>query len=263
VNALESLDWSAPWFAAVAARARAISGLDAVAAVNAAAAHAKLCNAHGRQIRFALPDAAGTTPYESHIAQTGEVPTRANRHDLLNALVWLCFPRSKARLNALQARAIEVRGVGRGRGALRDAATLVDENGVLLVTQRADLVDVLRRHDWHSLFVEHRGAWHSEIRALVFGHALMDKLAAPYKGICGHALVVVLHADASFAAIDAAAAAALDAELAPQQLLPLPVLGIPGWAANDDLAFYADAQVFRPRRDARRRAEPVRSASVA
>jgi hypothetical protein len=32
-------------------------------------------------------------------------------------------------------------------------------------------------------------------------------------------------------------------------LQPLPVLGIPGWAPeNEDAAFYDDEQVFRPRR---------------
>jgi len=46
----------------------------------------------------------------------------------------------------------------------------------------------------------------------------------------------------------------LEAHLAPDWLAtkpfePLPVLGVPGWwPANADPAFYANAQVFRPRR---------------
>jgi hypothetical protein len=178
-------------------------------------------------------------------------------------LVWLAFPRTKARLNALQARAIAASGIGGRRGFLRDAATLLDENGVLLVTCHADLVDALRRHDWRALFVQRRDAWRSDIRAVVFGHALMEKLVRPYKAVCGHALPIGLDADASQAAIDGAVAAALGTDLAPQRLLPLPVLGIPGWAANDDESFYADPHVFRPAREARSRAEPLRRASAA
>jgi hypothetical protein len=45
----------------------------------------------------------------------------------------------------------------------------------------------------------------------------------------------------------AAAASLLDDRLSPRRLLPLPVLGIPGWsAANADPSFYCDALVFRP-----------------
>ena len=118
------------------------------------------------------------------------MPTRDNRHDFFNALVWLAFPRTKARLNALQAQAIAATGIGAQRGPLRDAATLIDENAVLLVTRRADIVDALRRHDWHALFVEQRRRLGAEVRPVVFGHALMEKLSAPYKAITAHALPV-------------------------------------------------------------------------
>ena len=94
---------------------------------------------------FASPDdAPNGRAYESHIALSGRVPTRSNRHDLFNALVWLAFPRTKARLNALQANAIEHTGVGAVRGPLRDAATVFDENGVVLVTRNERVVDDLR-----------------------------------------------------------------------------------------------------------------------
>lgn len=264
MNALAAIAWNAPWFSAVAPHGRPVSqAADPRPALNTAARDAQICNARGLPIRFAPADAAAAAPYEAHIARTGEVPTRANRHDFLNALVWLAFPRAKAQLNALQARAIAASGIGGRRGSLRDAATLLDENGVLLLTRRADLVDALRRHDWHALFGRRRDAWRSDIRAVVFGHALMEKLTTPYKGVCGHALPIPLQADAPLSAIDAAVAAAVDDRLAPQRLLPLPVLGIPGWAANDDESFYADPQVFRPLREARTPAEPLRPASAA
>ncbi|MGE8354788.1 MAG: DUF3025 domain-containing protein, partial [Microvirgula sp.] len=57
--------------------------------------------------------------------RSGCVPTREHMHDGLNGLVWQRFARSKARLNAMQAQAIEqAGGVGARRGPLRDALTL-------------------------------------------------------------------------------------------------------------------------------------------
>ncbi len=246
------IDWGAPWFRAVAEHGRAVQGeRDMRGALAAAASRLGVCTANGRPIRFAGPGAAGSAAYEEHIHRTGEVPTRDNLHDFFNALVWLTFPRTKAGLNALQAAAIARDGVGARRGALRDAATLIDENAVLLVTRRDELVAALAAHDWRRLFVVHRAAWDSEVRAIVFGHALMEKLTAPYRGVTAHALHVRLDPEAPLEAIDAAVAAALDDGLAPGRLRPLPVLGIPGWADNDDAAYYEDASVFRPARAAR------------
>jgi hypothetical protein len=246
------IDWDAPWFRALAERRCAVDGArDARSALNAAASRLGVRNAGEVPIQFVAPEAAGAAAYEAHIHRTGEVPTRDNLHDFFNALVWLTFPRTKAALNALQAAAIAKDGVGPRRGALRDAATLIDENAVLLVTPRDDLVDALAAHDWRRLFVDHRAAWHAEVRAIVFGHALMEKLTAPYRGVTAHALHVSLAADEPLATIDAAVAAALDDGWAPGRLLPLPVLGIPGWGPNEDAAYYGDASVFRPARNAR------------
>jgi hypothetical protein len=243
------VDWDAPWLRAVAGHGRAVeAACDARRALGEAAARLGVRNAIGRPILFAAPEAAGDAAYEEHVHRTGEVPTRNNLHDFFNALVWLTFPRAKAGLNALQAAAIARDGIGPRRGALRDAATLIDENSVLLVTQRDDLVDALVAHDWRMLFVAHRAAWHSAVRAIVFGHALMEKLTAPYRGVTAHALHVRLPAGAPLAAIDATVAAALDAGLVPGRLHPLPVLGIPGWAENEDASYYDDASVFRPAR---------------
>jgi Protein of unknown function (DUF3025) len=254
-----AVDWSAPWFGPVAADGRAmVAAPDLRGALSETARRRNVRTAAGPPLRFAGPAAAGSTAYEAHIARTGEVPTRDNLHDFLNALVWLAFPRTKARLNALQANAIAAHGIGVRRGPVRDAATLIDENGMLLVTRRADLIDALRQRAWRQLFVAHRAAWAREVRPVVFGHALMEKLTAPYKGITAHALPVLLPPDAPLAAIDAGAAAALDATLSPRRLLPVPVMGIPGWACNDDAAYYDDQAVFRkPHPSGRGLAQPA------
>lgn len=192
-------------------------------------------------------DAAGDEPYEAFIARTGCVPTRDNLHDFFNALIWLRFPLAKGRLNSLQSAAIARHGVQTARGPLRDAATLIDENAVALVTLRTDLVAGLRAHQWPVLFGQQRGAWRSEISVIALGHALLEKLQHPYKAITAHALHVPLAARAALTQIDECLAVQLGAALTPQVLTPLPVLGIPGWwPPNEAPEFYADDRVFRP-----------------
>jgi hypothetical protein len=251
---LSAIDWSQPGFAAIADVARGVAaaeGPDAlIAAFNRQAKARSITTAAGTPIFFAPPDdAAAGRAYESHIALSGRVPTRSNRHDLFNALIWLVFPRTKARLNALQASAIERTGVGTVRGPLRDAATVFDENGVVLVTRDERVVDDLRARRWHEAFVARRALW-GDVGVRVFGHALMDKLVAPYKAVTAHALVVVLAPTATLEEIDLALAERLDGRLTSADFVALPVLGIPGWCdANREASFYADASVFRPARD--------------
>lgn len=186
-------------------------------------------------------------PYEAFIHRTGTVPTRDNLHDFFNGLVWLHFPQAKRRLNALQAAEIARAGIGATRGPLRDALTLFDENGAVLDAPPA-LWDALLARDWQRLFVTERARW-QEARLLVFGHALLEKLAAPRKPATAHVLWAP-GAARSIAADDAAITAALDAaHLATKPFVTLPVLGIPGWwGGNRDFCFYDDPDVFRPRR---------------
>jgi len=175
VEGLDAINWAAPWLSPIA-----IDGLKLAAQeqwrdeLNRLALERNVRGAGGHPIRFCRADAAGGEPYETFVARTGCVPTRANLHDYFNALMYLRFPRAKATLNALHASAISRDGITSTRGSARDAATLIDENALLLVTQRADLIEALRRHDWTALFVEQRSAWNADIRTLAFGHALLD-----------------------------------------------------------------------------------------
>lgn len=179
--------------------------------------------------------------YESFIARTACVPTRDNLHDLLNGLMWLSYPKSKRRLNALQAEQIAVHGTGGRRGPLRDAMTLFDENAAVLRAP-ATLVDALRLRDWNTLFVERRAHWKSA-HLVVFGHALLEKLMQPRKAITAHVWLVEELTD------EALAASLTAGRLTAKDFLPLPVLGVPGWwAANEQPGFYDDAEVFRPAR---------------
>ena len=166
---------------------------------------------------------------------------RDDAHDLFNALVWLTHPRLKAQLNRLHAQALARPQVAGTRGRLRDALTLFDENGAILQAPAA-LVQALRERDWQPLFGAQRALWQSVSLHLV-GHALLEKLLRPRKAITTHVWVVEAAAD------DAWVHSLTPQRLEAKPFLPLPVLGVPGWwPANEDPAFYADPQVFRPPR---------------
>ena len=126
--------------------------------------------------------------YEAFIARTQTVPTRNNAHDFFNGLCWLRFPQTKQQLNRLQAQAIQKEGVTAQRGALRDALTLFDENAALLCAPDV-LWQALQAQDWQRLFVTLRHEWQAA-QLTLFGHALLEKLLKPYKGITAHVLCV-------------------------------------------------------------------------
>ena len=266
----------APWLAALARPALAGQWPVCLTELERLARAQGLTNARGLPLRFTdrLPDDG--LPYETRIHETGLVHTRTGEgawHDLFNALVWLAFPRTKARLNALQAAAIARAGVGARRGALRDAATLFDENAALVVLREPGLRAAWRRHDWAAVCGVGRAlpAW--ELAPVIFGHALLEKLRAPYKAACAHAWLLDIPlpagSDGALGAaapqvgvgratmgpvtpdglrrLDDAVAAGLDETLSGEAYVPLPVLGVPGWwPANADPAFYDDPAVFRP-----------------
>ena len=236
-----------PWLKPFAGVGQAVSAhRDWRRSLNEKAAAGDVCNFKGKRLVFCEPDVTDE-PYETGIARTARVPTRANLHDFFNALIFLHLPEAKARLNQLQSVAIRRDGVGAVRGSVRDAATLIDENGALVVTERADIVKALRAHDWASLFKDRRAAWRTEVDVIVFGHALLQKLVQPYKAITAHAFHVALPQGSPIQAIDHQMAATLDERLSSVDLMPLPVLGIPSWwKQNENPDFYSDHAVFRP-----------------
>ena len=184
-------------------------------------------------MRFVPP--AGADPYyEIHLFETGNVQTRAgNRHDLFNALCWLTFPRTKARINALHA--AEMPREGGRRGRLRDLLTIFDEGGALVMCADDRLNALIRECRWKELFWEQRDGVRSAMRFVVLGHAVLEQALAPWPGITCKVLFADPGRDPDAQAAD--------------WLAPLPVFGYPGWLPDGDAAaFYDDARFFRPLR---------------
>ncbi|QBK06405.1 DUF3025 domain-containing protein [Hylemonella gracilis] len=242
------IDWSAPWFHPWREPgAGVVAGCQAGQAVHEALSVARSSTA-APNLRFGpqqiLP--AGE-PYERYIFEQGVVPTRDNAHDFFNGLVWLGLPQAKRRMNQLQAAEIAMHGVGAARGPVRDALTVFDENGAVLMAPDA-LWEALLARDWQRLFVDLRVRW-CEARLLVCGHALLEQLQRPRKGLTAH----VWRAQAGMMLMaeldDWLAGQLLPERLARKPFTPLPVLGIPGWCAeNQANGFYDDTRVFRPAR---------------
>jgi hypothetical protein len=183
--------------------------------------------------------------YEAYIFRTAQVPTRDGLHDFFNGLCWLQFPRTKQRLNQLQAAQIAASGIQPVRGPARDALTVFDENAAFLCAPDP-LWSALVAKDWHRLFITLRPLW-ADAHLVLFGHALLEKLVHPRKPITAHVYRAQV-ASNSIADVDAWMAEDLSAQkLTAKPFAHLPVLGVPGWwAANEDPDFYLDASVFRP-----------------
>jgi len=219
----------------------------------------------GQPIRFVPPARSSrqfSEQYEVRIFESGEVRMRPdNWHDLFNALVWLGFPKTKAILNAHHYREICARRGEPLRGTARDVLTLFDEGGVIVGAANAELPALLREFRWKELFWRRRADVLRSMRFRVFGHAIYEKALELYPGVTAKALIVELPQallDAplaqQLAELDARAADYFRSETSlasTRTLPPLPVLGVPGWAAgNDTEAYYDDASQFRSGRAA-------------
>ncbi|MDA0276874.1 MAG: DUF3025 domain-containing protein [Proteobacteria bacterium] len=215
--------------------------------LNGLARESEWMTGSGRPIRFVPPQTANAY-YEVHLSETGEVHTRANNwHDLFNALAWLAFPRTKARINAMHAAQIP-KETGM-RGKLRDMLTLFDEGGAVVACANPKLEALVREHRWKELFWARRADVLAGLRIHVLGHALLEMALRPRPGLTCKVIFIGREE-----APDAAAErwlAAHDGKGTTRDLVSLPVFGYPGWLpGSDEPAFYNDERYFRPFRKA-------------
>lgn len=212
----------------------------------------------GHAIRFVPSDQLDDDDgYEHRIYTTGMVSTRKdNWHDLFNALVWLRFPHLKVTMNALHYRAIPDEADGR-RGPLRDALTLFDECGVIVLSDARELLTSLAERRWRDAFMGN--GFDVSVQISICGHAMLEKYLSPYKSMTAKALLLVVEpallerpGNEKLGHIDNALSARMfrgELLTAPASLTPLPLAGVPGWWPQEEQeapGFYGDLRVFRP-----------------
>ena len=166
------------------------------------------------------------------------------------------FPGIKTAMNAMHYHAWSEQKDGR-RGHLRDALTLFDECGVIVVSNKQDLLRALAERHWNESFLN--DDFNTNVMLSICGHAILEKYLAPYKSMTAKALLI--HVDDDFMMLPREEILTrLDKDIAkqlrsgklltkPACLAPLPLAGVPGWwpgDEQDDGAFYQDMQVFRP-----------------
>ncbi|MBL1261715.1 MAG: DUF3025 domain-containing protein [Thiotrichaceae bacterium] len=215
-----------------------------------------------------VPQADKPGSFEQHYAPriyiSGEIQTRIeNWHDFFQLLSWIMFPRTKAMINEThiplaQARIESGADIGR-RSPLENLLSLFDEGGAVVISSDESLLQMVRDFHWKSLFWQQREALQEKLTCIVFGHAMYEKGLEPYIGMTANA--ILLHCDETFfqlsneqqlAWVDEALLVALaDREQfsVPKDLSPFPILGMPGWDANNgDEAYYDNQRYFRPGR---------------
>ena len=220
--------------------------------------------ARGKPLRFVRPRERNDRErryYEVHIADTGEVETRENWHDLFNALAWITFPKSKARINAQHAAILEEGGEAeaRKRSPERDALTLFDEGGVIVACASASLLRLIVDFEWKELFWTRRAEVQEKVRFLTFGHACYEQALDPYIGMVAKTVFVpvsdfffMLSPESQLEEADELVANHFSSRArfaTPKSMAPMPVLGVPGWHfAEQDERFYDDPDHFRSRK---------------
>jgi hypothetical protein len=194
--------------------------------------------------------------YEKHIATFSAVPTRRESwHDFFNMSVWAHFPRLRWALNALHVdENLGPADPRNGRTPAQNRAASLDEAGMLVASTSRSLLEELRALRFKAVFWQRREELLASSRFYVIGHGLLESLLTPHPRLAARSLLLHVPAlsrdpDQQRFELDALAAERIHAwRQRPAMLDPIPVLAIPGYAANDSVAFYDDPhnQPFRP-----------------
>lgn len=196
--------------------------------------------------------------YEEVIYKLGTIPTRSNNwHDFFGALIWLLFPQTKALLNQRHIDEITRAGLSK-RTKTRNAITLFDECGLVIVCNDDTLTKKLQTHEWKNAFIENKNEWHSWVLPFMFGHANYEMATKPFLGLTAKALYLTVphkfyefDLKAQYHWLDSHLAMLINNENILKdntRLFPLPFLGIPNWYGEQNNEFYENVDYFRPKR---------------
>lgn len=192
--------------------------------------------------------------YEPRIYLKNELQTRMhNWHDFFNALIWLKFPQTKKILNQLHYCQAINREKGTNRSILENRITLFDECGAIIISSNKKMLELIKNHQWQELFINQKERFKDDLRCIIFGHAIFEKMLNPYIGLTCHCMV--LHDTELLEEVKNNNNSGLDNKIAdiwkkklaknPEKFHALPLLGIPGLWPEQNKVFYENSQYFR------------------
>ena len=194
--------------------------------------------------------------FERRMVEQSELIVRPDSlHDLLNALVWLSFPKTKRAISEAHV-TLGVNVDGKTRPRRRDVLTLFDESGIIILSESDALRVMNQQHQWRELFITHRTDFIQQARPILFGHGAMEQLGNQlpqvHRGLTVKALWLPLPVTTTLGQIDAYLAERIvsgECLGEHERSTPMPLLGLPGWfAENESPDCYDDESVFRPKR---------------
>ncbi len=198
--------------------------------------------------------------YESRIYHTGAIATRENSwHDLFNVLMWLDRRQIKSAINTAYTED-QTPVCLKTRSRRQYALTHFDEAGAVVVVPDTTLLPWWDQHDWQQLLLHHRPQWQTDVRIVLFGHALLEHFLLP--GILPVAKCLVVQTtcrdECQILEMIGRAIRTNQALTDPQELRPLPLSGCGGWHPESHQAiFFNEAPCFRPLRAGRRYPTPL------
>ena len=213
-----------------------------------------------RFLKYAREPVRAAGGYEAYVAQERAVPTRPfHFHDFFNMAVWAHFPRWRWALNRLHTSAdpgeVDPRN---GRTPLQNHAAHFDETGMLVVSQDADVLTNLAELRFKRVFWERRCELQASTRFYLVGHGMLEAMRAPVVGLMAKAVFVRA---SSLPSSTSAGLSDVDRLLADQVcrwprergvLHPVPLLGVPGFHAEQTSQFYDNPRYFRAQRSGSR-----------
>jgi len=193
--------------------------------------------------------------YAPRIYLTGEIQTRTeNWHDFFQFLTWIMFPETKAVINAIHIPAALSRieketDLGR-RSPIENMLSLFDEGGAVILCSDDSLLQLIRDFKWKEFFWQRRDELSTKLKFVTFGHALYEKGLAPYIGMTANC--ILFHVNENILQqTNQQQLDWIDLQLSeifiqgkryrqPKDLAPFPILGLPGWDADNEFEIYYD-----------------------
>ena len=194
--------------------------------------------------------------YDAIVFKEKKIPIRKDvLHDYFNALTWLAFPNSKKKLNKKNFTLLEHNYLSGNKNRPRniDLTTLLDESGIIILTNNSFLASLIRQKKWKTVFWDNRDTVKKSFRFFLFGHSLFEKIMNEYIGTTARALIIFNESlpfeKITVSNVDQILSDYIDQEFFFKNLektVAIPLFAIPGWSNhNEKKEFYQENEYLR------------------